>query len=280
MSDEPRSVLWGDLTDPELETARDAGALVLIPLGATEQHGAHLPVDTDTAISVAVATAVARRRGDTLVTPPIAWGYSAGHMGFASTLSLRPETLTAVLEDLCGSLLAHGFRKVAILASHGTNRPIGNTFVREVMARHGATVAYIHYTDFARAAFQERRTTPPGGEMHAGEMETSLQLHLHPELVHMERAEHDLVDPKRHFGVSSAANDIFGGGNISIGYDIRQKFPTGVMGDPRTASTELGEAVFEAAVTGIAATLDEFCEWDYEDAGREAVLLDPPGWRA
>jgi creatinine amidohydrolase len=279
-TDPSRPVLWAEHTEPELERARDAGALVLIPLGAMEQHGAHLPVDTDTAISLAVASAVAGRRENTLVAPAIAWGYSAPHMGFASTLSLRPETLTALLEDLCGSLLAHGFTKIAIVASHGTNRPIGNTFVREAMARHGATVAYIHYTDFAKSTFQELRVTPPGGEMHAGEMETSLQLHLNPELVRMELAEHDAVDPKRHFGVSTAAGDIFGGGNISVGYDIRQKFPTGVMGDPREATAELGRAVFDAAVEGIVAVLDEFCEWEYEDRGRDAVMLQPSGWHA
>src|SRR4051812_43199885 len=91
------SVLWEELTEPELAAASDEGRLVLIPIGAIEQHGAHLPSGTDAGIAQAVAEHVARRLGRTLVVPGVPWGYSATHMSFASTISLRPQTMLGLL---------------------------------------------------------------------------------------------------------------------------------------------------------------------------------------
>lgn len=257
-------VLWGERTDAEIARARDEDWLVLVPLGAIEQHGGHLPVDTDSAIATRVAVDVATRLGRTLVAPPIAWGYSAAHMGFPSTLTLRPETLTRLLEDICGSLLMSGFRRIAIVSAHGPNRPLATLFVREFMARHGLPIAALHYSDFGKAVFAELRDSPPGGELHGGEFETSLQLHLHPELVRRDRMAGELVDPVRHFGVSTAARDIADGGPLTIGYDIKARFPDGVMGDPSTATAEKGARIYDTIVANIASALDEFRGVEFE----------------
>lgn len=278
MSEQP-SVLWTDLTDPEVEAAREAGSLVLVPIGAIEQHGAHLPNGTDTAIAQAVSEHVARRLGEALVLPGIPWGYSSTHMSFASTISLRPQTILGILHDLCGSVVAHGFEKVAIVCSHATNRPVVQLFVQEFAAAHGVTVAFIHYTDFAREAFAAHRQTELGGEMHAGEFETSMQLHLQPELVKLDRAEPDYVDPHKHFGIGSAARDFTQGGNVTIGYDVRKLFPTGVMGDPRPATRELGALVFEEIVAKIAAVLEEYRSFDYGDRAQFDVELGAESWK-
>ena len=277
MSADPR-VLWEELTDPELEAARAAGSLVLLPIGAIEQHGPHLPAGTDAAIARAVAEHVARRLVDAVVLPAIPWGYSATHMSFSSTLSLRPHTMLGLLHDLCGSVVAHGFDKLAIICSHATNRPVCQLFVQEFAAVHGVTIAFVHYTDFAREAFGELRQTELGGEMHAGEFETSLQLYLQPELVQREHATADYVDPVRHFGVSTAARDFTKGGNIAVGYDIKRLFPTGVMGDARPASREVGEQLFATIVEQIAAVLGEYCAFDYGDRARLTAALAPESW--
>ena len=273
-------MLWQFLTDPELERARDEDFLVLIPIGAMEQHGPHLPVDTDTAIAWAVARAVAERLEKTIVAPPVWWGYSPSQMSFASTISLRPETMTRLLEDICGSIVAHGFRRLALISSHATNRPVGNVFVREFAAQHGVTMLFMHYGDFAQGTFAAGRQTELGGAMHAGEFETALQLHLHPDLVRMDRAEGEYVDAKSHFGISTATGDFTKGGNVSLGYDVRKLFPSGVMGDPRPATAELGAQLFEAAVDGVAAVLDEYRRFDYGDTARPSVVLSPDGWSA
>lgn len=277
MSVEPR-VLWSELTDPEIEAARDAGSLLLIPLGAIEQHGAHLPSGTDAGIAQAVAEHVARRLGRAVVLPGIAWGYSATHMSFASTISLRPQTMLSVLHDLCGSVVAHGFDNLAIICSHATNRPVGQLFVQEFAAAHGVTIAFIHYTDFAREAFSDLRQTGIGGEMHAGEFETSLQLYLQPELVKLDQVGADYVDPVRHFGITSAARDFTQGGNVTLGYDVKKLFPSGVMGDARPAAREAGEALFSTIVEKIAAVLDEYRCFDYADRAESAVGRMPESW--
>jgi creatinine amidohydrolase len=277
MSEAP-TVRWTELTDPELEAARDAGSLVLVPLGAVEQHGPHLPCGTDASIAETVAEHVARRLGGTLVAPGPAWGYSATHMSFASTISLRPQTMLSILHDVCGSIVAHGFEKLAIVCSHATNRPVGQLFIQEFAAAHGVTVAFIHYTDFAREAFREARQTEIGGEMHAGEFETSMQLYLRPDLVKADREVAECVDPNHHFGISSAARDFTQGGNVTLPYDIKKLFPSGVMGDARPATRELGEQMFTTIVAGIAAVLEEYRSFDYADRAALSVAVAPDSW--
>ncbi len=258
-------ILWGELTERDLEEARHEGYLVLVPVGAVEQHGPHLPTDTDISISYNVAIAAARQLGCTVVAPPVSWGYSAMQMGFASTITLRPTTLLSLLEDICSSVVANGFRKIALVTSHAGNRPIAQLFIREFKTRIGVTLASLHYTDFGREAFSEARTSGTGGEMHAGEFETSIELHLRPELVQMEHAEADYVDPKRHFGLSSATADIYKAGNVTVGYDIKDRFPSGVLGDPTVASAQTGKAIFDAVIDGVVEVLKEYRSFDYGD---------------
>lgn len=278
-ANEFEGVLWAELTEAEVSHARDSNYLVLVPLGALEQHGPHLPSDTDATIADAVARSAAMRLGRTLVVPPIWWGYSSSHMSFVSTISLRPQTLFSLLEDICSSIVSHGFRKVAIVSSHATNRPVGQILVREFAARHGVTILYTHYIDFCRKAFVEHRSTAIGGELHGGELETALQLHLRPELVHMDRAPSDYVDPKRHFGISTAPSDLSDSGNVTLGYDIAKLFPTGVMGDATGATAELGAMLFEVAVSGLVKALDEYRDWNYVDSSPSSALLDPDSWQ-
>jgi creatinine amidohydrolase len=258
------TVRWGELTEVEIAHARDHHHLVLIPVGATEQHGAHLPTDTDVSLADAVAVAVAERLGDTLVIPAVPWGYSRMHMGFASTLTLSPDTLAAVLHDLCSSMIENGFRKLALVVAHAINRPVAQLVTREVKHRHGVTIAHVNYAEFGRDVFARVRRTPPGGDMHGGEFETALQLHLRPDLVHMDRAEADPVDPVKHFGSTDGPTDIFAAGRLGVGYRIREIFPTGVMGDPRPATADQGAEIFAAIVDGITKALDDYRRHEYD----------------
>jgi creatinine amidohydrolase len=188
--------------------------------------------------------------------------------------------LLALLEDVCGSIVAHGFTKIAIVSSHATNKPFGQILVREFAARHRVVIVYAHYIDFCREVFSEGRTSALGGEMHGGELETSVQLHLRPALVRMDLATSHLVDAKRHFGISTAGRDLADAGNIALGYDIGKLFPSGVMGDAAVATSELGAKIFEAAINGLAGALDEYRNWNYGDTASPAPSswLDPETW--
>ena len=105
------------LSYPEVADYLKDADTVLVPCGATEQHGSHLPVGVDAMTAIAVADDVSSRTG-VLVTPPMWFGWSPHHMGFAGTVSLRPETLTALAEDVATSLLHHGFRRVIFINGH------------------------------------------------------------------------------------------------------------------------------------------------------------------
>jgi creatinine amidohydrolase/Fe(II)-dependent formamide hydrolase-like protein len=96
----------------------------------------------------------------------------------------------------------------------------------------------------------------------------------------MELAPTDIVDAKRHFGISTAPRDLVDAGNVTLGYDIAKLFPTGVMGDATVATPELGAEIFETAVAGLAKALDEYRSWDYGDSAAPTTRLDPESWHA
>jgi creatinine amidohydrolase len=253
---EPR--IWGEMTSPEIAAARDAGAVALIPIGAIEQHGPHLPVDTDISLALAAAMEAARQRPYMIVAPPVWWGLSGNHTGFAGFFTLRASTFLALLEDLCTSLVDQGFRKIALVVGHASNKPPAQMVVADVMQRRGVPIVQLNYINLGAAAFQQLRQSPPGGDWHAGELETALMMHVRPDLVKLEGAPVRYVDPQAHFGLTAGPRDIFGAGDATIGFDLAASFPDGVAGDPTVATAELGGAVFTAIVDRMCSILDEY----------------------
>lgn len=251
---------YGLLTWEEAKAAADAGAVVIVPVGAIEQHGPHLPLDVDIHFATAVADGVAARTDGVLVAPPVSWGLSGSHMDFAGTLTLSAATMKALLEDIGESLIHHGFRKIAFVVAHNSNRPLVSIVARELGQRHGLPLLVAFCTDFAAAAFAATRVSELGGELHAGELETAVELHLRPEVVRMDRAVAAPVDAKAQLGMSMASNDMYGKGLVQVGFDLSEQAPAGVMGDPTVATAAVGERAFEAMVEGIAAAIEEYQE--------------------
>lgn len=220
---------WADAPWPEHAERRPVA--LLVPLGATEQHGPHLPLDTDTRIATAVAERVAADRPDAAVAPAVPYGASGEHQGFPGTLSIGHEALTALLVELVRS--ATGDRTpghtrasddgpvaaVVLVNGHGGNgEAVGAAL--DVLAGEGRPVT----------AWWPRW---PADDSHAGRVETSLLLALAPELVHLDRAEvgrteplPDLLDELRRGGVASVSAN-------------------GVLGDPTRASAAAGAAMLE-----------------------------------
>lgn len=253
---EPR--LWQEMTSPEIAEARDSGAVVLIPVGAIEQHGPHLPVDTDIRLSIDTSMEAARRRAYVLVAPPVWWGLSGNHTAFAGYFTLRSSTFMALLEDLCNSLIDQGFRKIVLVVGHASNKPPASIVVNEIMQSRGVKIVWLNNIGMGQAEFAKVRKSEVGGDWHAGELETALVMRSRPDLVKVEGSPGRYVDPHAHFGLSAGPRDIYGAGDAVIGIDLAGAFPDGVAGVPALATAEVGDAVFEAIVDRMCSILDEY----------------------
>ncbi|MCW3844125.1 creatininase family protein [Micromonospora yasonensis] len=175
------AVRWAE-TDRQTLTDQLPEAIVLLPVGATEQHGPHLPTGTDALIADSVCTAAADQAADRcrrplLVAPAIPVGASDHHLPFGGTLSLTPETLSAVLLDLARSIAVQGGRRLIVVNGHGGNVGVCHSAAAAASTRYDLAVGHV---DYWRAADAEPQVPVPG---HAGEFETSLVLALRPHLV-------------------------------------------------------------------------------------------------
>jgi creatinine amidohydrolase len=203
-------------TSPE---TRGAG-LVLVPVGSIEQHGPHLPLDTDTTIAIAVAEGVARELPGTWVAPAISYGSSGEHQAFSGTASVGTEALTHVAVELVRSLRTWASLVVLVNA-------------------HGGNVAALNASDevdWLPCATEEV-------DLHAGFTETSLMLHLRPESVRL-----DLAEAGNPQSLREILPAMLVGGVAAVS-------PNGVLGDPADASAAEGERVLKAMVAEIVGRL-------------------------
>lgn len=256
MTGEPR--MWAEMTSTALAAAASDGDIALLPVGSIEQHGSHLPVDTDINGPLEAALEVARRRDWAVVAPPVWWGLSGAHRRFPGTIPLSPSTFYSLLEEICEGILASDFR-LCLLVGHGSNIPVVSTLVGEFASTRRGHLLQINYLGFSSQTFGEIRRSPLGGDSHAGELETSLQLRLRPELVVLDpppKARY--VDSKEDYGLSQLPNDMSVRRPLNLGYDLAEAFPEGVIGDPTVASAETGEQCWAAIVDGILDVLDEY----------------------
>jgi len=202
---------------------------VIVPLGSLEQHGPHLPLDTDTRIAVAVARAAAAGRTGVAVAPPVAFGASGEHAAFPGTVSIGTAALTEMLVELGRDATRH-WGALLFVNGHGGNR--------EAMS------AALH-----RLAGEGRRCaafsiSPNGGDAHAGVTETSMLLHLDPSAVRDDAAEPGELAP---------LTELMGRLRRE---GVRPVSPNGVLGDPRGATAAEGRRLLDQATGGCAAMLD------------------------
>ena len=237
---------------------------VLVPTGAIEQHGDHLPVDVDIHAATEVCREVAARDDHVIVAPPLPFGFSGAQTYRPGTITLRSSTLIEVLRDTCGSILEQGFTRVLVVNGHNGNKWMNGQLVTELQRPVGAFVGALTYFDLTLEAFTEHRVSGVGGEGHAGELETALELYLRPELVGDERVVRYVTPTSAYGFVDLAIRGPLAGGMRPT----RPPYPEGVMGDPQAATAELGGRVLEAAVAGIARIMGEV---------RGAVLAETNG---
>jgi creatinine amidohydrolase len=213
------------LADATSLEASGAG-LVLVPLGSLEQHGPHLPLDTDTAIAEAVARDVAAELPEAWVAPPIGYGASGEHQSFAGTSSIGTDGLTMLLVELVRSMRTWAQRVVFVNAHGGNVRALTTAVDQLVAERHDVSWVPCRTEDL---------------DLHAGHAETSLMLHLRPESVRLSRVEAGNTQP-----LSQILPAMIAGGVAAVS-------PNGVLGDPTGASAHQGKQLLEAMVTDILA---------------------------
>jgi len=235
-----RVIHWGDSSRQALVDELPE-AVVVLAIGAVEQHGPYLPTTTDILISSRVAAAAAEvsveRGGRTvIVAPPLPFGISGHHRAFGGTLSLEPRTMLAVLEDLIDSIERQGGRRLLIVNGHGGNRGIARAAASAADARESITVAAVDYWDLHAGA-------APG---HAGEVETSLVLAIAPELVAAPIPPR--ADPPTLPSIGPAS---YHGAWVWRGID-------GYTDDPSRADAVAGQAFIATVVDGLADLIVSF----------------------
>jgi creatinine amidohydrolase len=231
------------LTWPDVEAALARGVrTAVLPCGAIEQHGPHLPLRVDAEHAAALGVEVARRLGDALVAPVVRVGCSDHHMDFPGTLSLRRETFEAVHVDLCHALAHHGFTRVCCFSAHGGNfGPLADIAGRlDEAAGPGCRVDV--FSDLMRFLGVWRDVLEEAGPGlgarvggHADVAESSIALALAPEEVHPERAEP---------GVLAGLDPALVERTIREGF--RATTPNGVLGDPTGMDAALGRRLIES----------------------------------
>jgi creatinine amidohydrolase len=175
---------FDELTDPEIAAALARSPRVVLPMGSVEQHGPHLPTGTDFFAATAIALAVAEHI-DALVLPLCPLGVTPMHMPYPGTVSLRPETLPAVVSDIGSSLAAHGCREFVLLNWHEGNIPSLALVAEHLHRDLGLSVVVVQACYVA----EERFGPVAGGLTHGGKIEAWSVLCCRPDLVHLDRAE-------------------------------------------------------------------------------------------
>ena len=243
------------LTWPEIREAAREGRVILLPVGSTEQHGPHLPLEVDNFLCREVCEGAARlAAGEALVMPQVSYGFNWHHIDFPGTIGIGWESLVRFLLDIVKSVAHHGFRKVLIVNGHGSNRPLVEVAARQATMDYEVICAGFSYFELAREAIQSVRESPKGWAAHADELETSLYLYLRPEGVRRElmAAENNMLPSEFWW------QDVAEGGRIGMMEWWSTFSRTGVLGDPTKATAEKGKALYEAATRELAALIREF----------------------
>jgi creatinine amidohydrolase len=251
-----RSIYWQNLRRGEIEEAAKAGAVVIVPIGSTEQHGPHLPVDTDIRSSSEIARRAAERVTEfpVLIAPPVWSGYSPHQMHFPGTITLRADVFIELLVDVGTSIAQHGFRKILFLNGHGGNRGLVLTATMK-LSEAGVEVAAATYWDMITEEINQIRSGPVGSTGHSCELETSTQLAIQPENVDMSQAVGQLRTKRSRF----FSNDMVEAHRVFFSPKASRTVVTnGVAGDPQYASAAEGEGFLEAAANAVATFLREF----------------------
>ena len=246
----------------EIKEAAEQDRVAVLPVATYEDHGPHLPVDTDVVLCTGICErAVARIPSEALLAPPVPHGYSPHHMDFHGTLTITWDTFIRYVKDVCCSLAHHGFKRILVVNGHGSNTSPLDMSARLTVIEYESRVlcASVNHWDLRRAKTvgAELRESDYGGTSHAGEYETSLYLALKPDLVDMSRAVDERSPLSPSFKTDLLAGTHPEGSGARLVPYWSAVTSSGVMGDATKASAEKGEQFLEAAVSGLVELIRE-----------------------
>ena len=254
------SHLFRDQSHLTLREHLEKQSLLILPIGTTEEHGPHLPVDTDARIAQAYGQGLAEALAPelpVLLMDTIRYGYSMKLMqNWPGTIVVRSRVFMDYVLDICRSVFEMGFSKLAILDCHGHHSGPLSTVNRELCDACDKAIAIISPARISRDAYNAIRKSDQGGSIHAGEWETSVLLHLSPEVVDMDQANDD--DTMRYHSDFIAGDNFLGSQQVTWSTWYIQPSKSGVYGSPTLATAETGKAVMEAAVENGARFLREY----------------------
>ena len=249
------------LTWPEINEAIEMNQVCIVPCGAVEQHGEHLPLDVDLVCPGGIAKGVGQALPDkVLVLPTICYGYTGHVMDFPGTINTHYETFIRQVIDVTKSLAYHGFKKIILLNGHGSNMPNLDLAARRTNLETDAECTLIAWwnlltidKDFLSGW---RESTFPGGFSHACELETSVYLYLAEDDVRQDRI-------KDHINTMNDGNpyiwtDLLGRGPAALVSWTSTYSPRGVMGQPELATREKGERAYREAVRQLSDIVEFF----------------------
>ncbi len=259
MTASPATRALAELSAPNVMTALSKSSIVICPIGAVEQHGPHLPLATDLIVVDEFVRAAVEMFGDELDLwrlPAMPFSKSNEHAWSPGTVWLGPETVLAVMRDLGRSLATLPSTKVVFVNGHGGNSGLLDVVCRELRLEFGLETFLAHATLPADHG-GTGDPTEHGQGIHGGVGETSLMLHLRPELVDMTQARPAVPSwlleyPELRFG-----------GTTSFGWLSNDFASGGVIGDPTTATAEKGRAHFEEGLTHLGAALRDIASFQF-----------------
>jgi len=239
---------WRKLRADQLREKARQDAIVIVPVGSIEQHGPHLPVEVDSTLGEAVSQRTARAivaRGQQALVLPMVWtGLSEHHMSFGGTITLSLSTFSALMEDICVSILRHGFRRIVLLNGHGGNENALRNVTDELTPKLRAPIVQFTYW-YAAAEPIDAILETQAVLSHACEAETSMMMALRPELVAEDRI--PLAKSNRTPNVEE-----FVGSGVYRWRSVGSRSASGVIGNPEAATKEKGVRLLDAISTTLA----------------------------
>jgi creatinine amidohydrolase len=250
---------YEDLSGPQVADAISPSSVLLLPIGAVEQHGPHLPMAVDHVIAHETATALTDSVGEELdiwQLPTMSIGKSNEHAWSAGTLWYSAETLLAMLKDIGRSVATTGAERLVILNGHGGNTTLLNTALRELRLAFGLKTFLVH-PHVPPAYGGSGEASELGMGIHGGLNETSVFMHLRPELVDLSLAERKVPE-------ALAENTyVKFGGSVMFGWLSNDFDPDGYIGDPREATAVRGKELFDHSIEMLGEQMAEIKTFDF-----------------
>lgn len=264
--------LFREMTWPEVNECVRQRRVVLLPVGAIEQHGPHLPVDVDNTFVEHICGEAARRAPDAIVAmPPIHYGYNAHNMDFPGTIDIRMQHFMDYVCDIGESLAAQGFRRLILVNGHGSNAPLCDLAARKLTVTTSAMAASINHWELGWDAIGSLLEGGPYAADHACEWETSEYLALRPDLVQHDKIT-DEVTAERG-GPRWLYPDLNSAKKVHFMNWWSKMNDSGVSGTPSKATAEKGRAMLESTIGQLVGVCRDFR--DMPDGARVDHRVQP-----